>query len=222
MPIKFDRIDKGTHCSPISCILILLWGKIIGFTSSAKANFSRLQALLSYILSFQLAVVKALWKIFIFKICQTNVLLGSIIWPVIFQSFVCVFLLFLRVYLCVSSSIFSSFMLCLCPSWLFALLSSLPTLVFSEGYCLYCYLPEAWLNLSLNNFNFFSVALPALLYTFTFLLALLSAHSVLCWNTSFFTSILVSVYLWIQTQVYYRCFLKVTPSVHLSNGISGI
>lgn len=145
VPIKLNWIDTGKHCSPTPCVFILLRGEIPVFTSSAKANFSKLQALLSYILSFQLTVVKVLWKIFIFKTCQIYKC-TFVIYPFNCHfsiSFVCVFPLFLCVYLCVFSWIFSIFRLCLCPSWLFALLSCLPTLVFSQCYCLYCYLPEA-------------------------------------------------------------------------------
>lgn len=102
MPIKLDWIDTGRHCSPTPCIFILLRGEITVFTSSAKANFSNPQALLPYILSFQLAVVKVLWKILIFKTCQASVLLWSTLSNCHFSiSFLCVFLLFLCVYLCV-------------------------------------------------------------------------------------------------------------------------
>lgn len=115
MPIKLDWIDTGRHCSPTPCIFILLRGEITVFTSSAKANFSNPQALLPYILSFQLAVVKVLWKILIFKTCQASVLLWSTLSNCHFSiSFLCVFFLFLCVYLCVFFLVYSVFLCCSC------------------------------------------------------------------------------------------------------------
>lgn len=222
MPIKFTWIDTGRHCSPTPCIFILLRGEITVLTS-AKANFSNLQALLSDVLSFQLAVVKVLWKIFIFKTCQASVLLWSILSTIIFQSLLYVCFSSFCVYICVFFLVYSVF---LCYAY-----AHLDYLLYFPVYLRWSFLSvtafiatcqkHSWIYLWTISISFLLLLLPCFIPS-RFFLALLSAHSVLCWNTSFFTSSLVSVYLWIQTKVYYRCCFKVTPSVHLSNGISGI
>lgn len=143
VPMKLKWIDTGRHCSPTPCIFILLRGEIIVFSSSAKANFSNPQALLSYILSFQLAVVKVLWKIFIFKTCQAGVILSSIFSTVVFQPLLYLYFSSFCVHICVLFLVYSVFYAMPMPILIICSTFLLPTLVFSQCYCLYCYLPEA-------------------------------------------------------------------------------
>lgn len=137
--------------------------------------------------------------------------------------FECVFLLFLCAYLCVFFLYIHYFyampmlILIICSTFLFTYVGLfsvlLPLLLLARSIAEFIF----------EQFQFLFCCSSCLALYLHIFFWLSSAHSVLCWNTtSFFTSSLVSVYLWIQTQVYYRCCLKVTPSVHLSNGISGI